>query len=262
MIQFINEFLVDKTIDAKEGDYVEYIYDVCESLRMQPKENDSRKPFPFLKVRGNSEDYDSSSPISYSAIKKPDGKILDVVNEASKKTIHSHVQAFGDFKVSQLPLSTFMLSEEPIHVDNSEDYELEENSLYENGASNSDAFVSFLERRLKQAQTDEEKNVLQQALDNEIKRRQQSTSLFDKIEHRMVPNGIPAGTPFVKSIKYDCYRASIEAFRLFCGEIDEHELAKVQIFTQLCEKFTTKEIVDDIRQTCPTLQWSEDELYF
>lgn len=75
MIQFINEFLVDKTIDAKEGDYVEYIYDVCESLRMQPKENDSRKPFPFLKVRGNSEDYDSSSPISYSAIKKPDGKI-------------------------------------------------------------------------------------------------------------------------------------------------------------------------------------------
>ena len=197
-----------------------------------------------------------------SAQEKPDGKILDVVNEASKKTIHSHVQAFGDFKVSQLPLSTFMLTEAPLTVDNSEDYELEENSLYENGASNSDAFVAFLQRRLNQADTPEEKKVLQQALDNEIQRRKQSTSIFNNIERKMVPNGIPAGTPFVRSIKYDCYRAAIEAFRLFCGEIDEHELAKVQIFTHLCEKFSTKEIVQQIRQTCPALQWTEDELYF
>lgn len=75
MIQFINEFLVDKTIEAKEGDYVEYVYDVCESMRMQPKENDSRKVFPFLKVRGNSENYDTSSPVSCTAVKKQDGKV-------------------------------------------------------------------------------------------------------------------------------------------------------------------------------------------
>ena len=196
------------------------------------------------------------------AQEKPDGLIVDTVNEASKKTIHSHVQAFGDFKVAQLPLSAFMGTEEPVYVDNSEDYMIQENSLAENGASNSDAFVVFLEKRLKAAKTEEEKKIFRKALDSEVKRREESTKLFNKIETRMIPNGIPIGTPFVKDIKYNCYRASIEAFRLFCGEIDEHELSKVQIFTHLCEQFSIEEIVEDIRQTCPQLQWNEDQLYF
>ena len=75
MIQFINEFLVNKSIEAKEGNYVEYIYDVCEAMRVQPKEGDNRKVFPFMKVRANSDSYDTSSPVSCRAIKKPDGKI-------------------------------------------------------------------------------------------------------------------------------------------------------------------------------------------
>ena len=75
MIQFINEFLVNKSIEAKEGNYVEYIYDVCDAMRIQPKEGDTRKVFPFMKVRANSDVYDASSPVSCRAIKKPDGKI-------------------------------------------------------------------------------------------------------------------------------------------------------------------------------------------
>ena len=192
----------------------------------------------------------------------PDNKIIDCVNDASKKTEHSHVQAHGDFKIAQLPLSTFMLTEEPVYVPNTDESGVSENSLEENGASNSNAFVTFLERRIKSAKTEDEKKVLKVTLERELKRRQRANDVFSKIEHRAVPNGIPVGTPFVKEIKYDCYRATVEAFRLFCGEIDEHELSKVQIFTHLCERFSAKEIVRDIRETCPTLQWTDDQLYY
>jgi legumain len=191
----------------------------------------------------------------------PDAKIIDSVNYASSTTTHSHVQAFGDFKVATQPLSRFLLSEEPVIVENGQTGS-ETNELVENGASNSNAFLNFLERRLAAAKTADDKNVLKLALDNEIKRREKANKIFHTIERRMIPNGIPEGTPFVKDIKYDCYRAAIEGFRLFCGEIDENELAKVQIFTHLCEKGTKEEILEDIRQTCPNLQWNEEQLYF
>ena len=191
----------------------------------------------------------------------PDAKIVDSVNYASKKTTHSHVMGLGDYKVSLLPLSTFMLSEEPIEVDNG-DAGSESNYLVENGASNSNAFISFLERRLAAAETEEEKKTLSIALNNELQRREKANKIFNTIEHKVIPNGIPPNTPFVKDIDYTCYRAAVEGFRLFCGEIDENELSKLQIFTQLCEKSSITEILNDIRTTCPTLQWSEDELYF
>jgi legumain len=191
----------------------------------------------------------------------PESKILDSVNYASKSTVHSHVQAFGDFNIAKLPLSTFLLTEEPRIIENG-DSGSDVNELVENGVSTRHAFVNFLERRLAAAKTAEERNVLKIALDNEIKRREKSNNLFRTIERRVVPNGIPAGTPFVKNINFDCYRAVVEGFRLFCGEIDENELAKVQIFTHLCERSTKEQILEDIRQTCPVLQWEEHQLYF
>ena len=192
---------------------------------------------------------------------KPEATIIEAVNYASSKTVHSQVQAFDDFKVANMQLSQFLLTEEPRIVETSESGS-ETNELVENGVSNENAFVSFLERRLAAAQTTEDKKVLKLALDGEMKRREKSNKLFRTIERRLVPNGIPPGTPFVKDIKYDCYRAAIEGFRLFCGEIDENELAKVQIFTHLCEKYSKEQILDDIQQSCPTLQWNEDQLYF
>lgn len=193
-------------------------------------------------------------------LEHPDAKVVDSANYAAKKTTHSHVISSGDYKVGNLPLSTFLLEALPQYLDNGDSGDM--SNAVENGASNSEAFVSFLERRLASAQDEEERKQLKATLEGELKRRQVSNKIFDGITHRIVPNGLPPNTKFVDSIDYDCYRTAIEGFRTFCGEIDENELAKMNIFTHLCKRTDKVTLLEEIKKECPSIAWDQEELYF
>ncbi|EAX86851.1 Clan CD, family C13, asparaginyl endopeptidase-like cysteine peptidase [Trichomonas vaginalis G3] len=193
-------------------------------------------------------------------LEHPDGRLIDSANAAAERTVHSHVLSFGDMKLAKLPLSTFLLNAEPEEVNN-EDSGDSENSV-ENGASTHVAALEYLQRRLKETTSKEEANAIKGQIEHEVQRRARSDKIFDGITRRIVPNGLPVGTKFVNYIDYDCYRTAIEGFRTYCGEIDENELAKMNIFTHLCERTDKKTILEDIKKECPVIQWDQEELYF
>jgi len=193
-------------------------------------------------------------------LENPESPILESVNYAAKSTSRSHVSAYGDFKVAQRPISSFLMKSQPVKVQNGEVGD--EDNAVPNGIQTSQVFIEFIKRRLLKVQSDSERSVLQDALEREQNRREISTQTFMNIARRLDPNGGNYGDKFVENIQYDCYRAAIEGFRVFCGEIDEHELSKLQIFTHLCQNTDKATLLNEIRASCPSKKWRTEDLYF
>jgi len=200
-------------------------------------------------------------------LKYPDSKIIDFVNQVAIDTLRSHVCAFGDFDVAQRKLSDFLMKAEPIDVPNDENQEGNDSNSQIPLASNGDmdfrtknAFVTFLQKRLEHSEG-EEKAKLQSALDYEIARRKKSSMTFKQIARQLDANGESYGDLDAGDITFDCYRTAVEGFRMFCGEIDEHELPKLRIFGHLCKKVTKEQLISEIRDSCPQKLWKGEDLY-
>ena len=200
-------------------------------------------------------------------LSNPASKIIDFVNRVAIETTRSHVCAFGDFSVAQRRLSDFLMEAKPIIIysqseENSKESEnsipLSPNGAFDLRAKNS--FVTFLQRRLLVA-SGEERNKLQNALDYEISRRKTASHTFKRIARQFESNGDTYSDLDPSKIKYDCYRTAVEGFRMFCGEVDEHELPKLRIFGHICSNVSTEELLSQIRDSCPQKLWKNEDLY-
>ena len=137
-----------------------------------------------------------------------------------------------------------------------------DDNLEANTVQTNNAFVDFLERRTKSAHGIE-KAKFGELLTKERLRRNASSAIFNSIAKRIVPNGfeVDINDDFSDLIEYDCYRASVEGFRLFCGEVDEHELPRLTYFIKLCKTTSKREILRQIQEACPKKLWEEEDLY-
>lgn len=193
-------------------------------------------------------------------LENPKEMIINAVNYISQHVVRSHVTAFGDFRLTSCPLSTFLLNakSQDIEADPDANENLEANSV-----STSTAFVDFLERRANSAKG-MEKTRFRDLLVKERTRRNMSSTVFNNIARKFVPNGFDTDvedSDLSEIIQYDCYRATVEAFRLFCGEIDEHELRRLNYFIYLCQTTDKIEILKQIQEVCPEKLWEEEDLY-
>ena len=187
----------------------------------------------------------------------PHKRVIDCVNHVAELTLRSHVTAYGDFNVAQAPLSTFLLdgprrSVKPEKADESEPES--------NGIQTKFAFIEFLKRRLAKA-VGKERDELERMLSQEQSRRQRASATFKSIATHFDPNGGFQHVTPVRGLDYNCYRACVEGYRLFCGEVDEYELPKLKIFGNLCSVSNASEILTQIREVCPQRWWREEDLY-
>jgi len=192
-------------------------------------------------------------------LEHPDSKIIDSLNDASYNTVRSHVSAYGDFKITSLPLSLFLGKAQPIHLEPESN---DENDFLEsNGEFTKNTFTGFLQRKLQHSKG-EERLYLLQKLQNETNRRKRASQTFKAIANGIDPSGLhDYFGKEIDEIKYNCYRTAVEGFRLFCGEIDEYELPKLRVFAHLCE-YTDKDVLlKQIRNVCPEKLWYENDFY-
>ncbi|KAH0786856.1 Clan CD, family C13, asparaginyl endopeptidase-like cysteine peptidase [Histomonas meleagridis] len=192
-------------------------------------------------------------------LEQPKAKIIDAVNYVSQNVLRSHVTAYGDFRLTSEPLSTFLLDAKPVEIAETE----ESNSdLESNGEYTKKAFITFLERKYKHSEGDE-KEKIGKILANEKLRRKKSSDTFRRIANGFDIDGYSGfdNDESYDNILYDCYRTAVEGFRLFCGEVDEHELPKLRYFVKFCRSSDKQTILEHIRESCPSKLWSEEELY-
>lgn len=187
-------------------------------------------------------------------------KIIDCVNDVSKTTERSHVTAYGDFKVSRMKLSEFLLEGKEGEAAKTESKKSVEPES--NGIPTKRAFIEFLERRIAKA-TGTQKTKLERMLEQEKQRRLKASSTFKHIARKFDSNGesMDANEPLSNTVNYNCYRTCVEGYRLFCGEVDEYELPKLRVFANLCENINASEILTQIREVCPQRWWRDEDLY-
>ncbi|OHS99838.1 hypothetical protein TRFO_33579 [Tritrichomonas foetus] len=138
----------------------------------------------------------------------------------------------------------------------------ETNSQVEsNGEDNKKSFIAFLQRKASKT-NGPERLELEILLEKERLRRKQSSQAFKNIANKFVSNGGKyLFDDTLDDINYQCYRTAVEGFRLFCGEVDEHEMPKLRVFGNLCKISNSTTLLTEIHEVCPQKLWENSQLF-